>query len=150
MNLSLRGGLSEKVRQKPALAVFLVLLMVMLSAGCEGDKPDYPARQPPDGLLSDPAQIEQGQQLFMAKCAHCHGKRDEGRSQRADSLQPPASDFTDAEYRQTDPGYLFWRIETGKTVQPYRGNGSTMPAWGPHFSDRQIWQLVAYLKARAR
>jgi len=130
--------------------VFLVLFFLLVAGlgGCEGGKPEYPERQPPQGLLNDPEQIQQGRQLFMAKCADCHGKPDEGRSQRADSFQPPAADFTEAEYRRAEPAYLFWRIAAGKTVEPYRSQGSVMPAWGPHFSDREIWQLVAYLQER--
>ena len=132
------------------IPVFPVLFLLVTAAlgGCEGGNPAYPDRQPPSGLLNDPEQIQQGRQLFMAKCADCHGKPDEGRSQRADSFQPPAPDFTEAEYRRTDPAYLFWRIAAGKTVEPYRSQGSVMPAWGPHFSDREIWQLVAYLQKR--
>lgn len=135
---------------KPLLMALFLLVTFALLGGCQEDQPDYPQRQPPNGLLSDAGQIEQGRQLFLAKCANCHGKADEGRSLRAESFQPPATDFTEAKYRRTDPAYLFWRIETGKTVQPFRDQGSVMPAWGPHLSDRQIWQLVAYLKARAR
>ncbi len=85
----------------------------------------------------------------MNKCASCHGKPSEGRSDRAAFFKPAAPDFTDAHYQEIDPAYLYWRIEVGKTVEPYRSQGSVMPAWSAHFSEEKIWQIVAYLQARA-
>ena len=127
------------------LAAGLVLVAVW---ACQ-QQTDYPQRQMPAGLLADADQVAAGRQLFMEKCASCHGKPHEGRSERAAFFDPPAPDFHDPRYRQIDPAYLYWRIDTGKTVEPYRSRGSVMPAWGPHFSSQEIWQLVAYLKSRA-
>jgi mono/diheme cytochrome c family protein len=84
----------------------------------------------------------------MDKCAGCHGKPGEGRSDRAVFFQPPAPDFTHPVYHEIAPSRLFWRIEVGKTVEPFLSQGSVMPAWRPYLSDAQIWQLVAYLKSR--
>jgi mono/diheme cytochrome c family protein len=102
----------------------------------------------PEGLMEDKAQLHAGHDLFRDKCATCHGKPSEGRSGRAGFFNPPAPDFTEAHYQEIDPAYLFWRIEFGKTVEPYLSSGSVMPAWRG-LTDREIWQLVAYLKARA-
>lgn len=126
----------------------LSLLLAVLAA-CGEQKPNYPVRTPPPGLLADSAQVAAGKSLFREKCATCHGKPDEGRSPRADFFQPPAPDFRESRYRQSDPAYLYWRIETGKTVEPYAGQGSVMPPWGATLSEAEIWQLVAYLQARA-
>jgi len=87
--------------------------------------------------------------LFMSKCASCHGKPSEGRSERAAFFKPSAPDFTEAHYSDDSPAYLYWRIEVGKTVEPFLSQGSVMPAWGVHFSEEQTWQLVAYLNSRA-
>ena len=103
----------------------------------------------PTGLLQDAAQITAGHKLFINKCVSCHGKLSEGRSDRATFFKPAAPDFTDAYYREIDPSYIYWRIEVGKTVEPYRSQGSVMPAWGVHFSEDKIWKIVAYLHARA-
>jgi len=130
-----------------------ILLWVLLGAtalsGCDESPVAYPARSVPDSLMQDTVQIQTGRDLFMNKCASCHGKSREGRSDRAVFFDPPAPDFTSAQYQQTDPAYLFWRIEVGKTVEPYLSSGSVMPAWRG-LTDEEIWQLVAYLKARAR
>lgn len=122
-------------------------LLFTLTA-CGERQPAYPARQAPAEVLTDAAQIAAGKVLFREKCATCHGHPDEGRSPRADFFQPPAPDFATIAYRTADPAYLFWRIEVGKTVEPYLSRGSVMPSWRG-LSDEQIWQLVAYLKSRA-
>lgn len=127
----------------------LLATITLLATGCQDSKASYPARQMPAELASDSKQIHKGQQLFLSKCAQCHGKPSEGRSDRADFFKPPAMNFTDSRYRGIDPAYLYWRIETGKNVEPYRSQGSVMPAWGMHFSEQQTWQIVAYLRHRA-
>ena len=127
----------------------LTIAVLLVFFGCRENQIDYPARQMPTDLLTDVAQINAGHKLFRNKCASCHGKPSEGRSDRAVFFQPPAPDFTDARYRELDPAYLYWRIEVGKTVEPYRSQGSVMPAWGVHFSEQNIWQIVAYLQSRA-
>ena len=125
----------------------LIFLSVLL-CGCGQERQDYPQRQMPQGLMEDRAQLAAGHALFADKCASCHGKPSEGRTSRAVFFQPPAPDFTEAGFRDSDPAYLFWRIEVGKTVEPYLSSGSVMPAWRG-LTDREIWQLVAYLKTRA-
>ena len=130
------------------LACAAGMVTALLLSGC-GDEPvAYPQRQVPDGLMLDRGEVGAGQALFMDKCASCHGKPSEGRSDRAGFFNPPAPDFTEAHYRESAPAYLFWRIEVGKTVEPYLSSGSVMPAWRG-LSDREIWQLVAYLRSRA-
>jgi mono/diheme cytochrome c family protein len=125
----------------------VAIVAALLIYGCTPEQPDYPKRQMPEGLMEDTAQLAAGHELFRDKCASCHGKPSEGRSIRAAFFQPPAPDFTEAHYQEIDPAYLFWRIEFGKTVEPYLSSGSVMPAWRG-LTDREIWQLVAYLKAR--
>ena len=126
-----------------------ILLVATALSGCSDRKVDFPIRAMPDGLMADAVALQKGQDLFMAKCASCHGKPSEGRSERANFFSPPAPDFTDVHYLDMDPAYLFWRVEVGKTVEPYRSQGSVMPAWGVHFTEQETWQLVAYMRSRA-
>lgn len=129
--------------------VLTLLGMALVLVGCRDSLPDYPRRIPPVELLLAPAAQAAGSQLFARLCVGCHGAMDEGRSSRADFFQPPAPDFHQTRYRDLDPAYLYWRIETGKNAEPFRRRGSVMPAWGPNLSEEQIWQLVAYLRSRA-
>lgn len=133
----------------PPLGGFIPVILLLLLCACSGGQPAYPDRQPPDGFLQQPAERAEGGALFARLCASCHGTVAEGRSPRADFFQPPAPDFRESHYRDLDPAYLYWRIETGKNAEPYRSRGSVMPAWGPTLAEEQIWQLVAYLRSRA-
>ncbi|MDF1580989.1 MAG: cytochrome c [Desulfuromonadales bacterium] len=125
-----------------------IILMLMLLA-CSLEQPEYPALTPPENFAS-PQNIKIGAELFKQKCASCHGHPSEGRSLRADFFQPPAPDFSATFYKEVDPAYLFWRIRTGKTIEPWQSQGSVMPAWNDHLGDAQVWQLVAYLRSRSR
>jgi mono/diheme cytochrome c family protein len=129
--------------------MFWLLLSGFFCPGCQEPAPTYPKQTPPAGYNSASA-IQLGRELFDGHCASCHGDTSEGRSPRADFFLPPAPDFKSAAYARRDPSYLYWRIATGKTVEPYLSSGSVMPAWRPYFSDRQIWTLVAYLQSRSR
>jgi len=131
------------------LLLFLLTFVMRILSGCGEQDISYPSRKPPDNFLTQAANQEAGADLFHRKCVGCHGSPEEGRNPRADFFSPPAPDFTSPQYRQKDPAYLFWRISKGKTVEPFLSRGSVMPAWGPFFSDRQIWQLVAYLRSRS-
>lgn len=128
--------------------LWIPLLLTLLVA-CSEQPPAYPQRQPPPGFLENAVNRAAGAEIFRQNCASCHGATGERRSPRADFFQPPAPDFRDPRYRTLDPAYLYWRIETGKTVEPYLSRGSVMPAWGQHFSEEQIWQLAAFLRSRS-
>ncbi|MCK5885281.1 MAG: cytochrome c [Alcanivorax sp.] len=129
---------------------FLLILMFLILGACSDQEASYPQRNMPSEFTNTVTNLDEVQQLFMRSCANCHGTLAEGRISRADFFQPPAPDFTALSYRQVDPAYLFWRIAEGKMVEPYRSMGSVMPAWGAHLSDKQIWQMIAYLQTRSR
>jgi len=124
--------------------------LVLLLVACSGGQIDYPKREIPQQLLGSLEAQRAGQQLFLDNCAFCHGHVEEGRSLRANDYDPPPMDFSDPQYHSVDPAYLYWRIAEGKNVEPFRSRGSVMPAWGAHYTEEQIWQLVAYIRARSR
>lgn len=127
----------------------LLLLTILLLVACSDQAGPYPQRDMPSDLTLDSTILAEVKQLFLIRCANCHGTLSEGRMSSADFFQPPAPDFTASSYRQIDPAYLYWRISEGKMVEPYRSMGSVMPAWGAHFSEEQIWQIIAYLQSRS-
>ena len=123
-------------------------LVALFLNACGKELPDYPVRTPPAGVLENPATAVAGAELFHRHCAVCHGRVEEGRSSRADFFQPPAPDFREARYRQLPADYLYWRIATGKTAEPFASRGSVMPPWEATLHEAEIWQLVAYLRSR--
>lgn len=105
---------------------------------------------------STPAALTDGRRLFAQNCAACHGEGGAGNGVFAQQLstagvtssegtptatmgiQTPAN-FTDpARMLSASPALLQGKILRG-------GMGTGMPSWGPIFTDRQTWELVAYL-----
>lgn len=99
-----------------------------------------------------PAALKEGQQLYNANCAACHGESGAGDGELAEALAHPASpptemghattlpsDFTDAATALgASPALLHGKIIRG-------GMGTGMPYWGPIFTDAQTWAVVDYL-----
>lgn len=131
----------------------VLLLFLLLStwfvAGCEKSLTQMPKIEVPQQLLADPEASRLGARLFIRHCRECHGALSEGRNPRAAEFTPPAPDFLNQSYTVQDPAYLYWRISRGKSVEPFFSRGSVMPVFGPHLTEKQIWQLVAYLRQRA-
>lgn len=124
--------------------IFFLLL------ACSEESYPFPQREVPTTLLGEAEVQHQGKELFLKLCRECHGTLREGRNPRAERFIPPAPDFHEEHYAQSDPAYLYWRIEEGKRAEPFRSRGSVMPSWKPYLSEEQIWSLVAYLKERSR
>jgi cytochrome c oxidase subunit 2 len=94
----------------------------------------------------------EGEQLYAANCAACHGERGDGRGVMARALAaslPPSADhergrpaaFTDP---QGMPGASS-ALLAGKILRG--GMGTGMPNWGAILTDEQVWALVDYLWA---
>ena len=92
----------------------------------------------------------EGEQLYAANCAACHGERGDGRGVMAPALAaslPPSADherarpaaFTDAQVMLGASSALL----AGKILRG--GMGTGMPNWGTVLTDAQVWALVDYL-----
>ncbi len=127
---------------------WLILCFGLLICGCS-ESPQSSLLVPPPHLLQQPEQQQAGAVLFYRYCRECHGTLSEGRNRHAGRFVAAAPDFKSRSYLDTKPAYLYMRIAQGKQVEPYRSQGSVMPAWKAHLSEQQIWQLVAYLRQRA-
>ncbi len=78
-------------------------------------------------------QIAEGQTLFGANCASCHGAAGDG------SGLTGAADFTDREFVVNRSSAEFFQSISGGV------EGTAMSAWGDTFTDDQIWALVNYV-----
>jgi mono/diheme cytochrome c family protein len=83
--------------------------------------------QPPD--LTDVTLIAAGEKRFNQNCVYCHGNAGSGGKgaplQGRDDLQPQ---------------YVFDTITNGK-----KRGAFLMPAWKDAFSEKEIWELDAYI-----
>lgn len=96
-----------------------------------------------------PAQGEtasRGQQLYDKYCAQCHGIDGDGKGTAWAYLKPKPRDFTTGKYkfRSTPTGQLPTDEDLRRSIRdgmPYTG----MPGW-PNFSNREVEEIIAYLK----
>lgn len=83
---------------------------------------------------------EAGAALFAQNCAICHGANADGDGQRRADMSPPPANLTLPPWsEQASAGRTFLAIRDGVP-------GTAMASW-PTLSDRQIWDLVAFLAA---
>jgi mono/diheme cytochrome c family protein len=112
-------------------------------AGVPGETPaEY--RDLTNPLSGDPQAIAAGSEAYAALCSQCHGVTGAGDGPAGESLVPSPGDFTHRQQMaDLSDGYLFWRISEGGAFDPFN---SLMPAWGTLLSEREIWELVSYIR----
>lgn len=92
----------------------------------------------------DPAN---GKARYEKSCSQCHGDSGDGKGPASPRLRPKPRDFTSGAYkvRSTPNGELPTDEDIYRAVADGLP-GTAMPAWAGVFSDREIRDLVAYLK----
>jgi len=115
-----------------ALGIALFTLSLAIS-GCKGGTPSAP-----DGLLSSPEARQAGGALFVADCAICHGAGGDGNGKRREGLNPPPANLTLPPWSESaNAGRTFLAIRNGVPR-------TAMAPW-PMFTEKQVWELVAYI-----
>jgi mono/diheme cytochrome c family protein len=105
------------------------------------------ASPPSDDFLTNPANLEAGEQLYLRHCAICHGEtgRGDGPAGHIDSLKPAnLADSMGVSQKPLD--YWLWRVSEGGTAEPFHSQGSVMPAWKYHLSELERWQVIAFAR----
>src|SRR5574341_1309420 len=112
---------------------------------------EYAAVTPPDDVLNSSDAIAAGQTIFRPSCASCHGLVGNGKGTANPAFGTKPADFTDrARMASRSPQYLFWRVSEGGRVEPFRSQGSIMPAWKYQLTEEQRWQVIAYIRTLGR
>lgn len=89
---------------------------------------------------NDPASIARGATIWASTCATCHGPEGRGDGPVTAQLAKKPKDLTRIARPPVFPdGVLAYRIANG---------GVVMPAWGGVLSERDIWDLVNYIRAQ--
>lgn len=112
------------------MAVALVLLLALAAGSVEA------------GPKGDPAY---GRELYMEKCVLCHGGKGEGWDWAKKVAKPPipVPDLAQVVPELPDQ-YLFDVVKGGGEAV---GKTRFMPAFGFQLSDKEVWDLVAYLRS---
>lgn len=97
--------------------------------------PEATARRNP--VPPDSASIARGNKIFQANCASCHGKSGQGDGPAGAPLNPKPPDLKTMAGHHPD-GDLAWKIANGR---------GAMPAWKGVLEEKQIWDLVNYMKS---
>jgi len=92
----------------------------------------------PAGLLTSRVAQEAGGKEFLAQCAICHGVKGDGGGQRREGLNPAPANLTLPPWSESASApRMYLAIRNGVP-------GTAMPSW-PTLSDRQIWNVIAYI-----
>lgn len=101
---------------------------------------------------SDPAQVAQGEVLYRAHCANCHGANLEGQPDwrnRLPSGRLPAPPHDETGHTWHHPDEVLVRIvREGPAFYATLGVETDMPGFGETLSDRDIAAVLAYIKSR--
>jgi mono/diheme cytochrome c family protein len=97
------------------------------------------ARQLPDPPRFTPADVLAGARTYDANCAVCHGGPGVARAPWIGGMTPSPPFLLDAGRNWTSKE-LFWIVRYGVRM-------TGMPAWDQTLSERDVWNLVAFLRA---
>lgn len=93
-------------------------------------------------LAATGANIQAGTKLFGQNCAACHGTTGRGDGVAAKGLNPPPANLTGiSRMHMTSDAYLDWTLSEGGSAL-----GSAMPAFKTVLTQKQIWQVIIYLR----
>jgi len=93
-------------------------------------------------LAADAQVVAAGKLIYQAKCVQCHGETGEGHGEQAPMYSVQPSDFTDGKKMdQMSDGELFWKIAKGRRP---------MPGYQGKLSEREMWEVVAYIRTFAQ
>ena len=121
------------------MAGWAVYLFLAASSGGGGLAPD------------DPTVVADGQRVYAAECASCHGADLEGqpnwRERRADGRLPaPPHDATGHTWHHPD-AQLIALTKYGPAAMAGGGYESDMPAYEEKLSDQEIVAVLSYIKS---
>ncbi len=106
------------------------------------------------GAMPADIDIAQGQALYAANCAACHGANLEGqedwRSPGPDGRLPaPPHDQTGHTWHHPDQVLFSYTKLGGRALMAEQGMefDSAMPGFGGQLSDQEIWNILGYIKS---
>ena len=100
------------------------------------------ARNQKNPLDASPQNLQDGRDVFQAKCQTCHGHDGSGQTPVGQSLYPRVPDLRAAPTQNLTDGEIHYIIENGVEL-------TGMPAWASshEVQNGEIWKLVIYIRS---
>ena len=98
----------------------------------------------------EPASLERGKQVYLEKCAYCHGDKGKGDGPAADYSMPQPRNLTKGHIKIRSTS--FGKIPTDKDLMNVINNGlrsTTMPGW-KHLPENDRKSLLIFIKSLSK
>ncbi len=98
-----------------------------------------------------PGDADRGEEIYARRCVGCHGEEGDGLGPAAERLNPPPRDFTLGQYKIKTTGFDDDVSNDADLMRMIRDGmpGTAMPGWSDVLSERDMRDLVAYIKTFA-
>ena len=139
------------VRALGLAGLSLFIFSACVSPGIEplpDPPPDAAATENP--FPASTAIIGEGEELYLAKCATCHGYAADGFGPQYQLYVPRPSDFTTDVFQAQTDGAIFWKAWNGNTDTA--GTSADMAglkhrgAVDKDITEDEIWKIVRFLR----
>jgi len=80
-----------------------------------------------------------GRRVYLEHCLTCHGCAGTGNGPYANMNNARPADLRQPRFKNLDPSFFFWRINEGVA-------GTVMPQWEQSLTEKQRWQVVAFIQ----
>lgn len=98
-----------------------------------------------------PGDADKGKEVYDKRCTWCHGAEGDGTGAAKDRLNPPPRDFTSGNYKIKSSSFEDMAPNDDDIFRMIRDGmpGTSMPGWSDLLTEKDMWNLVAYLKTFA-
>jgi mono/diheme cytochrome c family protein len=93
----------------------------------------------PDASIPADANLAEGFEHYRSMCLHCHGAPNADREEWAHHMLPKPPELWEEDTQNEEDGELFYIVSNGIRM-------TGMPAFGPIHSEKDIWNMVAFLR----
>lgn len=102
---------------------------------------EYAARKNP--LVATKDNLRSGKRLYENNCLSCHGKSGTGDGPAGKNMSPPPANIASfSKMPMASDRYLFWTVAEGGV--PVK---TAMPPFKGSLQEKEIWQIIIYLRA---
>jgi mono/diheme cytochrome c family protein len=139
-NSSSRRLFGRRILFVAVLAVIAIIVVFAATQKTDWKVPEE-AKRRENPLRPSAAALKSARDIYVNKCAQCHGDSGKGDGREASRYDPSPSDLTDSRRMSglTD-GEMFYKINQGRRP---------MPAFKKRLAEEQRWQLVLLLRSFA-